>query len=94
MRSTAALAKRSLLAPPAVVIAFGEGMHSLAGSMPDAPFQMHLADDADAATGLAFRHVRDGDVVLVKGSNGMRTPALMRNLLKGPPPHNGESHVA
>jgi UDP-N-acetylmuramyl pentapeptide synthase len=55
---------------------------------------MHLADDADAATGLAFRHVRDGDVVLVKGSNGMRTPALMRNLLKGPPPHNGESHVA
>ena len=88
------LGKTLLAAPPAVVIAFGEGMHSLAGSMPDAPFQMHLSDDADAATGLAFRHVRDGDVVLVKGSNGMRTPALMRNLLKGPPPHNGESHVA
>ena len=96
-----ALAKPLLASPPAVLILYGKGMEALSRALTasegGAAMDILLAEDACEATGRALERIRDGDLVLVKGSNGMKAADIARHLLAGAPSHspgNGESHVA
>lgn len=87
-----ALAGPLTATPPGLLICFGEGMKALADSLPKGLIATVHTTDADAATDAALGLIEDGDVVLVKGSNGMNTARLARQLMAAST--NGENHAA
>ena len=52
------------------------------GSSSDRRFSTRFAQDSDAAAELLVSEIREGDVVLVKGSRGVRTEKIIEKLLK------------
>ena len=52
------------------------------GSSSDRGFSARFAQDSDAAAELLVSEIREGDVVLVKGSRGVRTEKIIEKLLK------------
>ena len=102
-----ALAGPVLADPPALLILYGKGMKALAGTLGRDPAcqkggttEILLVNDADGAAAAAQERLLDGDVVLVKGSNGMGAGGVAREMADGFPGRpgnpigNGESHVA
>ena len=102
-----ALAEPVLAGPPALLILYGKGMEALARVLAGDPAcrkgggtEIVLVNDAEAATAAARERILDGDIVLVKGSNGMGTGGVAREMAggfpgkSGHPAGNGESHVA
>ena len=102
-----ALAGPILADPPALLIVYGTGMEALAGILAGEPAcregggtELLLVDGAGRAAAAAHERILDGDVVLVKGSNGMDAGGVAREMAggfagrSGRPAGNGESHVA
>lgn len=90
----AALAVPLTAAKIDVLITFGTHMAALHEKMSAAlPHCFHVAD-ADAAAAKALSLIADDDLVLVKGSNGMKTSHVVSTLLARTPDKNGESHAA
>ncbi len=86
-------------AAPNVLICFGPSMAHLTqayeAQMPDAVIKH--CDDAEAAIALATPLLSDGDLVLVKGSNGMKTSHVVQALLACSPSEqiqHGGHHAA
>ncbi|MEM8554513.1 MAG: UDP-N-acetylmuramoyl-tripeptide--D-alanyl-D-alanine ligase [Pseudomonadota bacterium] len=61
------------------VLCVGPRMAHLHAALPEGQRLGHVSD-ADAATEALLPHLRDGDVVLVKGSNGSRVSQVVRAL--------------
>ena len=77
-----------------LVICFGTHMAALAEALDgNLPGLCHLKD-AEAAAATALELLADGDLILVKGSNGMKTGQVVTSLLAATPAPNGESHAA
>jgi len=72
----------------------GEMMQHLNAAMTESSLRCDHADNAKAAFALVLSVLEDGDVVLIKGSNGMRLAELVRNLSSAMPHPNGDSHAA
>ncbi|XDZ66281.1 UDP-N-acetylmuramoyl-tripeptide--D-alanyl-D-alanine ligase [Alphaproteobacteria bacterium LSUCC0684] len=77
-----------------LVICFGPAMNALASRLDAANLEHRVAADAEGAISLAFNLLEDGDLVLIKGSNGMRTRKVVDALVTGQPNPSGESHAA
>ena len=90
------LADPILADPPAVLILYGDGMEALRRALGDgAGIDIAAAGDAAGAADAALGLIQDGDVVLVKGSNGMRAGDVVRRLLgDGNGDTKGESDAA
>ena len=92
-----ALADAVKAAGVALLITTGKYMRHLSDALSDAPpdaIETYHADDHDAALRLAESHLKNGDVVLVKASNGMRLNHLVEAWKTPTPARNGDSHVA
>ena len=77
-----------------LVICFGPHMAALAAELEGRlPGLCHIKD-AETAAATALDLLADGDLILVKGSNGMRTGQVVTSLLAATPAPNGESHAA
>ena len=77
-----------------LVICFGPHMGALAAELEGSlPGLCHI-NDAEAAAATALDLLTDGDLILVKGSNGMKTGQVVTSLLAATPAPNGESHAA
>ena len=86
-------------AAPHVLICFGPSMAQLTeayqAQMPDAVIKH--CDNADAAIAMAKHLLSDGDLVLIKGSNGMKTSHVVQALLARSPSQqtqHGGHHAA
>jgi len=77
-----------------LVICFGPRIAGLAERLEAIGIESYAAADAEGAIDLARQFLLDGDLVLVKGSNGMRTHKVVAALTAGQPNPNGESHAA
>jgi UDP-N-acetylmuramoyl-tripeptide--D-alanyl-D-alanine ligase len=77
-----------------LVICFGPEMNSLASRLEASGQECHATVDAEGAISHALNLLEDGDLVLIKGSNGMRTHKVVQALITGLPNPNGESHAA
>ena len=77
-----------------LVICFGPEMNALADKLEASGQDCRAAPDAEGAISLAISLLEDGDLVLIKGSNGMRTRKVVEALITGQPNPNGESHAA
>ncbi len=84
-----------------IVICFGPMMAHLADALrerKDHHINCYHCDDADAATQHLMAHLRSHDVVLVKGSNGMKAHKITHFLKTrgqdGHGQHNGDPHAA
>ena len=62
-----------------ILICFGPMMASLAEIAKD-NMDVHFCDDATRATDIAMSLIQDGDVVLVKGSNGMKAYQIVKSM--------------
>jgi UDP-N-acetylmuramoyl-tripeptide--D-alanyl-D-alanine ligase len=65
----------------ALVVAVAGDAQLVAERAREQGIEAHFAADAHAAAELALRHVRAGDVVLVKGSRGVRTELVVKVLM-------------
>lgn len=81
-------------AGPDTLICFGPHMIKLAASLEGQIPQIITAQDAETAAQSALQHMADGDLVLVKGSNGMKTAQVVSSLLAKSASPDGESHAA
>ena len=82
-----------------VLIGIGPLMKNLIDAAQDAcpETDIHHCADAKAASDLALTLISDGDLVLVKGSNGMKTSSVVTRLLAAastPQTQNGGHHAA
>ena len=82
-----------------LLICFGPYMAGLVESLRAAnitgqPDTIIHVEDADTAANTAIQLLAEGDLVLVKGSNGMKTGRVVSSLLAENPAPNGESHAA
>jgi len=82
-----------------VLIGIGPLMKNLIDAAQDAcpKTDTHHCADAKAASDLALTLISDGDLVLVKGSNGMKTSSVVTRLLTAasdPQTQNGGHHAA
>ena len=82
-----------------VLIGFGPLMaHLIKAAETACPnAELHHCDNAKAAGELALTTIADGDLVLVKGSNGMKTSSVVSTLLAAAsttPSQNGGHHAA
>ncbi len=82
-----------------VLIGIGPLMKNLIDAAQDAcpKTDIHHCADAKAASDLALTLISDGDLVLVKGSNGMKTSSVVTRLLaaaSAPQTQNGGHHAA
>jgi len=82
-----------------VLIGIGPLMKNLIDAAQDAcpKADTHHCADAKAASDLALTLISDGDLVLVKGSNGMKTSSVVTRLLaaaSAPQTQNGGHHAA
>ena len=92
-----ALADAVKAAGVALLITTGKYMRHLNDALSDAPpdaIETYHADDHHEALRLAENHLKNGDVVLVKASNGMRLNRLIEAWQTPTSTHNGDSHVA
>ena len=92
-----ALADAVKAAGIALLITTGKYMRHLNDALSDAPpdaIETYHADDHHEALRLAESHLKNGDVVLVKASNGMRLNRLVEAWQTPPRARNGDSHVA
>ena len=69
-------------APAALVIGVGGNARQLVDSAAEAGVKAYFATDADDAVRLARRYLTAADVVLVKGSRGVRTERVIEQLLR------------
>ena len=69
--------------PPDMLIAFGDGMKVLLDEVATSSIETIACADADAALERALELLRDGDVVLIKGSNGMKAWQIAQHLIGG-----------
>jgi len=76
------------------LITVGEMMQHLNAAMTESSLRCDHVANAKAAFALVLSVLEDGDVVLIKGSNGMRLAELVRNLSSAMPHPNGDSHAA
>ena len=92
-----ALADAVKAAGVALLITTGKYMRALNDALsatpPDA-IETYHADDHDGALRLAESHLKNGDVVLVKASNGMQLNRLVEAWQTPTSTRNGDSHVA
>ena len=82
-----ALAQPLRANPPDMLIAFGDGMKVLLDEVATSSIETIACADADAALERALELLRDGDVVLIKGSNGMKAWQIAQHLI-------GENHAS
>ena len=78
-----ALAQPLRANPPDMLIAFGDGMKVLLDEVATSSIETIACADADAALERALELLRDGDVVLIKGSNGMKAWQIAQHLIGG-----------
>lgn len=70
-----------------ILITFGKDMAFLAQAAQSRPnLTSHHGDDMTAATAIAMETLSDGDVVLIKGSNGMKTSHITTALIDNSSP--------
>jgi UDP-N-acetylmuramoyl-tripeptide--D-alanyl-D-alanine ligase len=89
-----ALAKTVEASGISLLITVGEMMQHLNSAITAPSVQCDHANDAKAALPLVLAALEDGDVVLIKGSNGMRLSELVLGLSSTTPQTNGDSHAA
>lgn len=89
-----ALAKTVEASGISLLITVGEMMQHLNAAITAPSVQCDHANDAKAALPLVLAALEDGDVVLIKGSNGMRLSELVLGLSSATPQTNGDSHAA
>ena len=82
---------------PDMLICFGEAMAHLAKAVqsqcPD--IDVVFCDDADHASAITCERFEDGDLILIKGSNGMKTSTVVQSILgMDQTPENGGHHAA
>ncbi len=76
------------------LITVGALMQHLKDAVSAPSLRSDHASDAKAAFPLVLSALEDGDVVLIKGSNGMQLSQLIRDLSSAMPQTNGDSHAA
>ena len=76
------------------LITVGEMMQHLNSAISVPSLRCDHAANAKSAFPLVLSALEDGDLVLIKGSNGMRLSELVHNLSSAIPHTNGDSHAA
>ena len=77
------LAQTILETKPDLLITFGEAMQHLTHALANSPIDTITCNNSQAASETALKNLQDGDVVLIKGSHGMRAGEVAQKLING-----------
>ena len=77
------LAQTILETKPDLLITFGDAMQHLTHALANSPINTITCNNPQTASETALKNLQDGDVVLIKGSHGMRAHELVQNLING-----------